>query len=119
MNVDLLRYSVRLCLSRSVACSLISERVYLSSDVGRPIEELALDFGNSRRDSKSGRSSPTGVCFDFSDLRTCGYSNQGLGPQGEWWYHHRAEGKAGDEGDWRPPGTYYCPGEPLADFQVY
>jgi len=100
-------------LLRSVACSLISERVYLSSDVGRPIEVLAVDFGSS-----SGRkNSPNGVCFDFSDLRTCGYSNQGLGPQGEWWYHHRVEATKEEE-DWRPAGTYYCPGEPLEEFQV-
>jgi hypothetical protein len=92
---------------------LVSERVYLSSDVGRPVDDLARDFGGRGKSN---------VAFDFSDLEACGYSGRGLGARGEWWYHHAASAKAAAgevfRDEWRPPGTYHCPGEPLDEFQV-
>ena len=77
---------------RSVVSALCAERLYLSSDVGRPAVALAAEF----------------PAFDFSDLLLLGESSH------PWWFVSEA-GAAHEE--WRPEGTYCCSGEPQTVFE--
>jgi broad specificity phosphatase PhoE len=78
---------------RLVTSPLCAERLYLSSDVGRSARELAETFSKT-------------AGFDFeADL---GRSRDG------WWYRESGDG---GEVEWRPPGDYCCPGEPLDAFE--
>lgn len=72
-----------------VACELFSERLYLSSDVGRKVDELQSEYPN----------------WDFSNIT----KNK------NWWYEASKEGYK----EWRPNdnATYLCPGEPSDVFR--
>lgn len=75
---------------RTSITHLCAERVYLSSEKGRPADELAEEF----------------KAFDFNSLKA--HSN------GAWWY---TPSSLEDYEEWRPEGQYCCPGEPKAVFE--
>ena len=72
-------------ISKRIVTPLAAERLFLSSDVGSPIAELAQRFDQA---------------WDLDGTL-----------QERWWYQ-------GDEAsnEWRPPGDYLVPGEPLEAF---
>lgn len=73
--------------ARKMAHPLLRERLYLSSDVGKRRAELEAAF----------------PAWDF-----------GLLPEdGPWWYTENPSQKSKE---WRPSGSYACPGEPKAVF---
>jgi broad specificity phosphatase PhoE len=77
-----------------VASPLAAERLYLISDVGRAVDELATDF-------------------DYVDFET-GFVEH---PSDLWWYHPPDDGHL----EWRPVGQgqrYACPGEPEHAFNA-
>ena len=78
---------------------LCSERVYLSSEVGRAPALLAAEFG-----ATPPAGGPEFDGFDELDPR--------------WWYGgFVAEVEAAIGGDWRPPGKYRNPAEPWGVFK--
>ena len=85
-------YSSAAATKKLLALPLAAERLYLSSDVGRPREHLQQDFPS----------------WDFSLLP---HENQT-----PWWYTHDAT-KMKDYVEWRPKGNYHgLKGEPEEDF---
>lgn len=87
---------------KKVVQPLATERLYLSSDIGRSHEELEAEF----------------PLWDY-DL---------LEPSNIWWYHHTdfnlsengTEVQSLDQPpyvEWRPDGKYVCAGEPAAVFR--
>lgn len=76
----------RLGPEKALMLPLAAERVYLSSDVGTARSQLEGDWGHL-------------FSLAFVDNE-------------EWWY----DGPQDDYDEWRPPGTYLCPGEPQAAF---
>lgn len=86
---------------RAIAQPLATERIYTSSDTGRPISELEKDFPH----------------IDFTDCHDYD-SIQGCSSLKEWWYTHNQE-KDGRYLEWRPSdeSQYYAvPGEPQHAF---
>lgn len=77
---------------RVAVCALAAERLYLSSDVGRPVSQLRGEF-----------------------LEFAGFEFEG-GEEASWWYTPPESGAAAAE--WRPTGAYTCPGEPQAVFDA-
>jgi broad specificity phosphatase PhoE len=75
---------------RSVVSPLCAERLYLSSERGRPASELKCEFPE----------------FDFRHME---------GPSESWWY---TPPRDQTYVEWRPTGTYLCPGEPRVAFEA-
>jgi len=74
-----------------VALPEAAERLYLVSDLGRPVHQMRKEF-------------------DYVDFET-GWEGK---PADNWWYQ-----PTGEHPEWRPSGegqTYFCPGEPEAHF---
>lgn len=77
--------------TKIIAEPLMTERVYMSSDVGRPKSELEKEFPH----------------VDFSRLSD---------DSRPWWYVHDKE-VDGPYQEWRPDGEYCVPGEPDTQFK--
>lgn len=69
---------------------LARERLFLTSDVGRTKQSLQADFS---------------TLWDFN-----------LVPEGPWWFVK--DDLNGTYSEWRPPGTYFCEGEPEDVFKA-
>eukprot|EP01038_Epipyxis_sp_PR26KG_P009507 gene9507-12807_t len=77
-----------------IATPLLSERLYLASDVGRSRNELFSNF----------------PLVDFS-LLPADMDNP------TWWYQFNDNDDKNLYIEWRPPGLYACPGEPEISFR--
>lgn len=72
-----------------IAQPLLRERLYLSSDVGRPKKDLQSEFKD----------------WNFNNILN----------NNPWWYQHDSKGE-GSYTEWRPKGKYLCEGEATAVF---